>query len=92
LDELAHFRWRLDRGRRVPDPAQPETEDEVGVEDEPASFVHIDGAVSERLADDRKGRGQVEVVVDCGHEPLVEPLRHRGEASLEGMSAIGEPI
>ena len=62
----------------IPDPVEVEPEDHVGVEDEPAPLVG--GQVGpEDLADEGEGHGQVEVVVDGGHEPVVEGTARVGQ-------------
>ena len=63
---------RDDLGRRFrPDPVEIEPQDKVRIEDEPSSLVVREGR-SEDLAQEGEGDRQVEVVVDGGHEPVVE--------------------
>ena len=58
-------------GGLVPDAIEIETEDGVGVEDEPAPFV-VGDRRSQDLAQQRQGDRHVEVVVDGGNEAVVE--------------------
>src|SRR3954451_403672 len=64
--------------RRLPDPVEIETEDGIGVEDEPAPLV-VGDRRPEDLAQEGERGGHVEIVVDRIHEPVVKGSPGVGE-------------